>query len=129
MALDHFQLEELAPQSGPICECRLRKELPMFSYLRTGVTLVTVLVLTGCTKTVPPAAALADCGASQLQGKISQPVTGSTAEDAMVGGVLVTSKGDVRVIAPGQAVIQNFSETRLNLETDAAGNLVRVSCG
>lgn len=47
----------------------------------------------------------------------------------MVGGILVRSNGDVRVIAPGEAVIQNFSEARLNLETDAAGDLVRVSCG
>lgn len=104
----------------------------MFSSLRAGATLATVLVLAGCTNTAPPAAALpelADCGASQLQGKIGQPVTGSTADDAMVGGVLVRSKGDVRVIAPDQAVIQNFSENRLNLETDAVGNLVRVSCG
>ncbi|UXN75793.1 I78 family peptidase inhibitor (plasmid) [Devosia sp. A8/3-2] len=54
---------------------------------------------------------------------------GTSASDATVGGVAVRSKGDVRVIAPGQAVIQNYSEDRLNLETDASGNLVRASCG
>ena len=103
----------------------------MLSYLRTGATLVAVVALSGCTNTSAPATPLpapADCGASELQGKIGEPVKGSTADDAEVGGVLVASKGDVRVIAPGQAVIQNFSEARLNLETDAAGNLVRVSC-
>lgn len=104
----------------------------MFAFLYTGVTLATALVLAGCTSTAPQDAApqgFTDCGASQLQGKIGQPVIGSTAEDTMVGGVIARSKGDVRVIAPGQAVIQNFSENRLNLETDAAGNLVRVTCG
>lgn len=61
--------------------------------------------------------------------KVGQPVTGTTAEDAMVGGLPVVSKGDVRVIEPDQAVIQNYREARLNLQIDAAGNLTRVSCG
>jgi hypothetical protein len=35
----------------------------------------------------------------------------------------------VRVIAPGQAMTQDYSETRLNLDTDANEKLVRVTCG
>jgi hypothetical protein len=90
------------------------------------------LALSGCTSAAQPGANLPppdDCGASLLQDKIGEPVSGSSATDATVSGVLVRSKGDVRVIAPGQAAIQNYSEARLNLETDASGNLVKASCG
>jgi starvation-inducible outer membrane lipoprotein len=90
------------------------------------------LALSGCTSSsqpITPQPTLSDCGASLLQDKVDEPVAGSSAADATVGGKLVRSKGDVRVIAPGQAVIQNYSEARLNLETDAAGNLVKASCG
>ncbi|WP_108462302.1 I78 family peptidase inhibitor [Devosia naphthalenivorans] len=88
--------------------------------------------ISGCTNAVPPAAQLpppTDCGASLLQDKLGEPVAGSSAADASVGGVPVRSKGDIRVIAPGQAVIENYSEPRLNLEIDGSGNLVRASCG
>lgn len=100
--------------------------------LLTAATVMIAAVLAGCTGTAPPAAQLVrlgDCGASQLQHQIGQPVTGASAADATVGGAPVKSKGDVRIVAPGQAVIHNYSEARLNLETDASGNLVRASCG
>jgi hypothetical protein len=90
------------------------------------------LVLSGCSSAAQPVTELPppeDCGASLLQDKLGQPVSGSSATDATVSGVLVRSKGDVRVIAPGQAVTQDHSEARLNLETDAFGNLVKASCG
>lgn len=83
-------------------------------------------------RTTRPAAQsipLGDCGASELQGRIGQPVAGTAASDAIAGGVPVQSKGDARVIAPGGAVIQNYSDSRLNLETDSAGKLLRASCG
>lgn len=105
----------------------------MPSWIRTTAALVIATILGACTgTTTQPAAQLprvGDCGAAELQDQLGQPVTGTSAADARVGGVLVRSRGDVRVIAPGQAVIQNYSEARLNLETDAVGNLVRASCG
>ena len=104
----------------------------MFSGPQIVAVLTMVILLAGCTNTTRPASslpALADCGAADLQSKIGQPVGGSTATDATVGGVLVQSRGDVRVIAPGQAVIQNYSEHRLNLETDKSGELLRATCG
>jgi hypothetical protein len=100
--------------------------------LHTITAIAIATLLNGCTGTTLPAAPLpplADCGAADLQDLLGQPVRGSSASDATIGGVPVRSKGDVRVIAPGQAVIQNYSEARLNLETGAAGNLVRASCG
>jgi hypothetical protein len=104
----------------------------MCSLTFSGALLCSALVLVGCTNAAPPATQInapQDCGASLLEDKIGEPVTGSSATDATVGGVPVRSKGDVRVIAPGQAVIQNYIESRLNLEVDGNGNLVRASCG
>lgn len=104
----------------------------MFPGPQTAAVLTIAIMLAGCTNITHPAPSLptlADCGAANLQSKIGQPVGGSTASDATVGGVLVQSKGDVRVIAPGQAVIQNYSEARLNLETDGSGKLLRATCG
>ena len=104
----------------------------MFPGPQVAAVLTTAIMLAGCTNaTFPPSSspALTDCGAAELQPKLGQPVGGSTATNASVGGVLVRSKGDVRVIAPGQAVIQNYSEDRLNLETDGSGKLLRATCG
>jgi hypothetical protein len=97
-------------------------------YLAAG-TIVASLMLAGCTASVgggttPPA----DCGAAALQGKIGQPVTGQTAADVRVGGEPVQSRGNVRVVAPGQAVTMDFNPERLTIETDAQGNLVRAQC-
>jgi hypothetical protein len=72
---------------------------------------------------------VADCGASEVKKLIGHPVTGKSTSDVRISNNPVRSKGEVRVIAPGQAVIQNYSEDRLNLETDSAGRLIRASCG
>lgn len=90
------------------------------------------LVMAGFSSTASSLAAQnapADCGADALKNKIGLPVTGSTAADVRVGGEPVPSKGIVRVIAPGQSVTQDYSDGRLNLETDAQGNLIRATCG
>jgi hypothetical protein len=100
--------------------------------LLPSVGLVAVLVLGGCASTSRPpvhSPSVADCGASEVKKLIGQPVTGKSASDVRIGNNPVRSKGDVRVIAPGQAVIQNYSEDRLNLETDSAGRLIRATCG
>ncbi|MFD1943900.1 I78 family peptidase inhibitor [Paradevosia shaoguanensis] len=77
----------------------------------------------------PSKAPPSDCGAAALEGSIGKPVTGTTAEDVKIGDEPVLSKGQVRVIAPGDMVTQDFVEERLNLEIDAAGNLTRARCG
>lgn len=87
------------------------------------------LALAGCTATagggtVQPS----DCGAAALQGKIGQPVTGQTATDVRIGGEPIQSRGNVRVVAPGQAVTMDFNPERLTIDTDEAGNLVRAQC-
>lgn len=97
-----------------------------------SVGLAAVLILGGCASTSrPPVNSLpvADCGASEVKKLIGHPVTGKSTSDVRISNNPVRSKGEVRVIAPGQAVIQNYSEDRLNLETDSAGRLIRASCG
>lgn len=104
----------------------------MFSHLHTGAALAAVVFLTGCTNTAPPASqppAPADCGAAALLDQVGEPVQGSTAADVTVGGDPVQSRGIVRVYVTGQPVTQDYNENRLNLETDAAGNLVNATCG
>ena len=95
-------------------------------------TLFAGLALAGCTVsggsgTTPPAPP-ADCGAAALAGKTGQPVAGQTAADLTVGGEPVQSRGNVRVVAPGQPVTMDFRPDRLTIETDASGNLVSAQC-
>lgn len=103
----------------------------MFSRFQTGAALAATIILAGCTNTTPAAQppALADCGASVLQDQIGKPVTGKSAADAQVGGQPVRSKDVVRIYLSGSPVTMDFNEDRLNLETDAAGKLVKATCG
>ena len=104
----------------------------MFSHFHTGAALAAVIILAGCSNTSSPAAqspALTDCGASVLQGQIGKPVTGKSAADAQVGGTPVRSRDVVRIYVSGSPVTMDFNEDRLNLETDAAGKLVKATCG
>src|SRR5687768_15280055 len=104
----------------------------MFFHILPGAVLAAAIVLTGCTNSSTTGAqhpGTADCGASLLQDRIGEPVTGTSAQDARVGGRPVQSRGAVRIYQSGQPVTQDYSEFRLNLETDAAGNLVIATCG
>lgn len=104
----------------------------MFSHFHVGAAVAAAMMLAGCNSSAPPVAqapALTDCGASALQDQIGKPVKGTTAADATVGGTPVQSKGVIRIYASGQPVTMDFNEERLNLETDAAGNLVKATCG
>lgn len=100
--------------------------------LLTIPTILSGLILSGCaaigaspdTGLPPPP----DCGALALQDRVGQPVTGQSAEDLLVGGEPVATRGLVRVVAPGQAITMDFNPERLTIETDEAGNLVRAQC-
>lgn len=114
-----------------IVDHRTLEQMMPFRFLPV-ISICAALIVSACTNTVPSVAQSprpADCGASVLQDKLGEHVTGRSADDAAVGGTPVRSRGDVRVIAPGQPVIQNYSDSRLNLETDASGNLERATCG
>lgn len=103
------------------------------SYFRACLAVAAAtIVLTACTYAAPPAGpqpALGDCGASVLQNQVGRPVTGSSVADIKIGGNPVQSRGLIRIFVTGQPVTQDYREDRLNLETDAAGNLVSATCG
>ena len=70
----------------------------------------------------PPGAApdLSSCGAAQLTSLIGGPVTALPE----TGGW-----GTLRIIHPGDAVTEDFSTARLNVEVDAQDRILRLSCG
>lgn len=61
-----------------------------------------------------------DCGASQLQGLIGQPV-------GILAGMTFT--GPVRVLRPGDVVTMEFGPNRLNFDVDAQDHITRITCG
>ena len=87
------------------------------------VAVCLAFAISGCTKSVPPAAQLpppADCGASLLQDIARR-----------TGRWQFRSRCECR---RGSCQLQrrhtgDYSESRLNLATDGSRNLVRASCG
>lgn len=69
----------------------------------------------------PPAQIdLSSCGGEALWPLVGQPV----AALPDTGGW-----GALRVIWPGMAVTEDYSESRLNVEVDAQGAIIGLSCG
>ena len=99
--------------------------------LRLTLPLLALAALPGCIIPVPvpndtPGAIVVDpgdsCGARGLQSFVGQNV-------AVVRGTTIQSPGPVRIIAPGDLVTQEVDPTRINVRTDAAGQVVVVDCG
>lgn len=101
--------------------------------MRAIVTGFVALALSGCTATVsepgqavpaagqvPPVA----CDATRAEAYVGRNGTAVADEARTAAGART-----VRVIAPGQAVTMDFRPDRLNIETDAAGDIVTVRCG
>ena len=63
---------------------------------------------------------LRPCGGDHVYWLIGQPVTSLPA---------VGKWGTLRIIRPGQAVTEDYSETRLNVDLDAADTIMSLSCG
>jgi len=60
------------------------------------------------------------CQAPTYQGLVGRP------ESALAGVLFAVP---VRVIRPGEAVTQDFSQSRVNISIDAAGRIAGVACG
>ena len=65
----------------------------------------------------PPAR---DCGAAALQGLTGQALSALPATGPW---------GALRVIRPGDAVTEDFSESRLNVSLDGADRIIALTCG
>jgi hypothetical protein len=73
----------------------------------------------------PPATTAGECNAAQAQFAV-----GRTLDDNLRAQVLSsTGARTVRVYRTGDAITMDFSAQRLNLELDAAGKVVKASCG
>lgn len=106
----------------------------------SGIALSALLMTTGCAgygqspasapqgsgtapvTTAPPAA---PCNAKPAQGAVGQSATASVMEAARVrSGAQIA-----RILRPGQMVTKEFNAQRLNLEVDANGRILAVTCG
>ncbi|WP_322963738.1 I78 family peptidase inhibitor [Sphingomonas fuzhouensis] len=89
--------------------------------------LLAMLPLTACT-TMPKAEeqmAMTGCGDAKVADLIGKAWT----EALRAPTVKRTGARSLRVIAPGDAVTMDYRPDRLNIETDAAGRVVRLKCG
>ena len=59
------------------------------------------------------------CGAAHYQSLVGTPV-----DDAYFRG-----HDQLRIIPPDTAVTMDYSPTRLNIETDKSGQIIRIYCG
>lgn len=90
------------------------------------VAIGTLLALAACTQVPAPTATTEAgiCNPDAARRIVGRP--GITDNEAK----RVTGAGSVRQIAPGQPVIQNYSNTRLTIETDpVTGRITAASCG
>ena len=77
----------------------------------------------GASPAEPPAPGT-KCDANAAQGLVGRPADASVAEAQRLSGAAT-----VRRYRTGDAVTMDFRADRLNVETDAAGAIVKLSCG
>ncbi|NBZ86687.1 I78 family peptidase inhibitor [Stagnihabitans tardus] len=58
-----------------------------------------------------------DCGAASLQSLLGQPLSALGPQE------------NLRVIRPGDAVTEDFSESRLNVSLDSGDRIIALTCG
>lgn len=100
-------------------------------YMKLASTLLSLpllslplLLANGCADMTDTSPTPSDpCGAASLEHLVGQPFPDANELEAL------DLPGPVRVIAPGQAVTMDYIDSRLNIETDDDGNVVRLRCG
>lgn len=91
--------------------------------------LFSLIALAGC-KTIgadvqaKPTAPAAMCDATVVQDLVGKPATASSAEAQRRAGAAT-----MRRYESGSVVTMEYRADRLNIETDAAGVIVKLSCG
>ena len=66
-----------------------------------------------------------DCSATTAQQLIGQPKTKAIEKKA----IKLTGAATVRWIGPGQSVTMDYRTDRLNIETSADDDIIRIRCG
>jgi hypothetical protein len=91
-------------------------------YLGRGGAWSAMVALSACAPLLPTAGA---CDASQAQGVVGRSVTPQEAQALRQQAGART----VRVIGYDQIISKEFNATRLSLQLDASGRVVRAFCG
>lgn len=93
--------------------------------IRVGA-LIAAAVLGGCAQQTAPVAipATGGCKAESVQRFVGQPADAVQAEALRLSGARV-----VRRYATGDMLTMDYRADRLNIETDASGRVVRLTCG
>ena len=73
----------------------------------------------------PPAQAAGQCNAQPAQGAVGQSSTSTVVESARAR----SGAQMARILRPGQMITKEFNAQRLNLEVDANGRILAVTCG
>ena len=89
--------------------------------MRTFLSLIAAVLLSGCVEALPAIEEPEACGAPDLQGLVGQR------ESALAAMTLPAER--LRVIQPGMAVTMDYSPARLNVEVGTDGRIARVYCG
>jgi Peptidase inhibitor I78 family len=79
------------------------------------------LTLTACGQAETETPLPDTCGAARLSALIGRP--GKVLEE------MSSVRGPVRLIRPGDAITEDYSETRMNADLDADGLITRIWCG
>ena len=77
----------------------------------------------GAGATPPPASG--QCNAQPAQGVVGQSSTSTVVESARAR----SGAQMARILRPGQMITKEFNAQRLNLEVDANGRILAVTCG
>ncbi len=94
---------------------------------RAGVAMA-LLALGACAKPPLPVAAEPAPGV-QCDANAAQALVGRAAATVAAEAQRLSGARSVRRYATGDAVTMDFRPDRLNIESDAAGNVVKFSCG
>lgn len=94
-----------------------------------ALPLAALPLLAACAaQTTPPATDMpapgTQCNANAAQGLIGRPADQAAPEAQRLSGARI-----VRRYRTGDAVTMDFRADRLNVETDAGGTIVKLSCG
>ncbi|ONF97537.1 I78 family peptidase inhibitor [Sphingomonas jeddahensis] len=78
----------------------------------------------GACATTNSAPAGGKCDATAVQNLVGKPLAANEADAKKRAGAAA-----VRSYGPGAALTMDYREDRLNIETDEAGTIVKLSCG
>ncbi|MCA0939878.1 hypothetical protein CLG85_006875 [Yangia mangrovi] len=88
---------------------------------RIGIALGLCAGIAGCSETDSgaPGGTTDSCGAAAYQSQIGHAVS----------DLELTPGAKLRILGPGQAMTMDYRADRMNIETDSAGQILRVFCG